>query len=195
MAEGSGLSRKEAGYQLLTRDWPAIVDSRERRSEPGQTVPVYGSPTPWPRKRLGCRQVHLPERSTIVYVHDTNHRDLFDHRERTFSSGCVRVRDPLELAARLLSGQGDWTRAKIDEVVASGETMQVNLERRLPILMAYTTAFAIDGKVTLQTRRLRARTPGCSRRSTPASSSASKTGLSASKSSGASTMSRGTTYR
>jgi len=65
---------------------------------------------------------------------------LFDRSKRTFSSGCVRVRNPMDLAERLLAGQQGWTRKKIDDVIASGKTTRVNLKRRLRILIAYNTA-------------------------------------------------------
>ncbi|MBK6740554.1 MAG: L,D-transpeptidase family protein [Haliea sp.] len=38
----------------------------------------------------------------MVYPHDTPSRDLFSRSERTFSSGCIRVEEVLELAQFLL---------------------------------------------------------------------------------------------
>ncbi len=35
-----------------------------------------------------------------IYLHDTPSRDLFAKLERAFSSGCVRVQNVLDLAAR-----------------------------------------------------------------------------------------------
>ncbi len=34
-----------------------------------------------------------------IYLHDTPARALFSRSARAFSSGCVRVKDPLHLAA------------------------------------------------------------------------------------------------
>src|SRR5262249_11130964 len=48
-----------------------------------------------------------------VFLHDTPHREYFSTDERTFSSGCIRVQNPLDLAAQLLDGQADWNREKI----------------------------------------------------------------------------------
>jgi len=59
----------------------------------------------------------------------------------------VRVRNPFDLADRLLGGQDDWDRARIDQVVASGKTTRVNLARPLRILIAYGTASATPDKV------------------------------------------------
>ena len=50
-----------------------------------------------PDNVLGVVKFMFPNKHH-VYVHDTNHRELFERHERTFSSGCVRVRNPLDLA-------------------------------------------------------------------------------------------------
>ena len=74
-----------------------------------------------------------------IFLHDTPHRELFASDLRTFSSGCIRVERPLELAATLLDGQGDWTAGKIDGVVASGKSETVFLDHPLPVLIVYWT--------------------------------------------------------
>lgn len=37
-----------------------------------------------------------------VYIHDTPHRELFQHTKRNYSSGCIRLQNPEKLAAVLL---------------------------------------------------------------------------------------------
>ncbi|MBF0255184.1 MAG: L,D-transpeptidase family protein [Gammaproteobacteria bacterium] len=76
-----------------------------------------------------------------VFLHDTNHRELFSKDVRTTSSGCVRLQDPFVLAERLLGRQG-WDRARIDKTLASGQTLQANLEKPLPIYIRYLTTEA-----------------------------------------------------
>ena len=39
-----------------------------------------------------------------VYLHDTPSKELFARDERAFSSGCIRVERPFELAELLLDG-------------------------------------------------------------------------------------------
>jgi len=56
------------------------------------------------------------------------------------------------LAERLLAGQGDWSREAIDRAVESGTTRTVTLERRVPVLLAYWTAW-VDRAGEMQFRR------------------------------------------
>jgi len=73
-----------------------------------------------------------------VYLHDTPHRELFAAEKRTFSSGCMRLENPMELAKIVLADKG-YDDAKIEEVVATGKTTQVNLSKPLPVLIVYWT--------------------------------------------------------
>ena len=50
---------------------------------------------------LGRIKFMFPNRFS-VYLHDTPQRELFRQTERGFSSGCIRVARPLELADTLL---------------------------------------------------------------------------------------------
>jgi murein L,D-transpeptidase YcbB/YkuD len=71
--------------------------------------------------------------SHSVYLHDTPHRELFEKDARAFSSGCIRVQSPLELAALLLEDdESGWDRAAIDRAVEAGTTRTVTLLKRFP---------------------------------------------------------------
>lgn len=74
-----------------------------------------------------------------IYLHDTPSRDFFEAETRTFSSGCIRLERPLELAERLLAGHPGWSKAKIQQVVDEGKTTTVNLTHTLPVLIVYWT--------------------------------------------------------
>jgi murein L,D-transpeptidase YcbB/YkuD len=80
-----------------------------------------------------------------VYLHDTPSRDLFLKDVRTFSSGCIRVERPLELAERLLDDRSKWSAEKIRQVVESGRTTNVTLAKPIPVLLLYFTV-TIDGQ-------------------------------------------------
>jgi len=79
-----------------------------------------------------------------IFVHDTPNKDLFGRPVRTFSHGCIRTQDPLDLAETLLAGAG-WSRAMIDDAVGARQTKRVPLESPVPIHVVYLTAVAGTG--------------------------------------------------
>ncbi len=133
---------QKKGYLLLTPDGspvdPSTVDFSSLKG-----FPYVVRQPPGPRNALGVVKFLFPN-PHMVYLHDTNHRELFDRTTRTFSSGCIRIRKPLDFAARVLADQG-WTRERIDKVVASGKTTSVRLERPIRIVLAYHTAVVRGG--------------------------------------------------
>ena len=84
-----------------------------------------------------------------VYMHGTPHQDLFDKTERDFSSGCIRLRDPNDVAQVLTaSNKAPWTSALIDAQVEDGKTKTIPLATPLPLSVVYWTVFPDnDGKV------------------------------------------------
>lgn len=88
-----------------------------------------------------------------VYMHDTPSKELFTRSERAFSSGCVRLQNPLDLAAYLLKGQDDWNREKIAKLTAPGGTpYTVVLKKPLPVHLLYLTAWGEEDG-TIQFRK------------------------------------------
>jgi murein L,D-transpeptidase YcbB/YkuD len=133
------------GYELLSLDGSPV--------DPGtvdwQTLdgfPFIVRQPPGPNNALGLVKFMFPN-PHLVFLHDTNARHLFDRTRRTFSSGCIRVKEPFDLAERLLRDKDGWDRARIDEVVASGVTTRVLLDKPMPIIIGYATAMARDGQV------------------------------------------------
>jgi murein L,D-transpeptidase YcbB/YkuD len=90
---------------------------------------------------LGRIKFLLPNRYT-VYLHDTPTKDLFAKTTRTFSSGCIRVENPQELARLVLLDSVKWSRSKISAAINTGKTTSVTLPKRVPVFILYLTAFA-----------------------------------------------------
>ena len=84
-----------------------------------------------------------------VYLHDTPGKNLFDRTVRTFSHGCIRVKNPLQLAQLLLGGEENgWSVKRIDDIIASGENNRIALSPEVPINILYRTAWVeADGTV------------------------------------------------
>lgn len=76
-----------------------------------------------------------------VYLHDTPSRGLFQRTARSFSHGCVRVQNPIDLAEILLRDDPQWTRERIDAVLAGGDQSIVTLKRPVPVHLTYLTAW------------------------------------------------------
>jgi murein L,D-transpeptidase YcbB/YkuD len=105
---------------------------------------------PGPDNALGRVKFMFPN-AYAVYLHDTPNRAGFERSARAFSSGCIRVERPLELAELLLAGQPGGTREEIDAAIASGKTKTVTLKQKVPVLLAYWTAWTDpEGRLELR---------------------------------------------
>jgi murein L,D-transpeptidase YcbB/YkuD len=83
-----------------------------------------------------------------IYLHDTPARHLFEESLRAFSSGCIRVEKPKELAEYLLRTSTSLPPGTYDSLIASGREHWVELENGVPIYILYFTAWAEeDGRV------------------------------------------------
>ena len=96
---------------------------------------------PGPTNALGRVKFMFPN-EYFVYLHDTPSRDLFDKESRAFSSGCIRVENPLELADIVIGDK--WPRERIDAAIATGRTQTVILDKPIAVKLLYWTA-EVDG--------------------------------------------------
>ena len=95
---------------------------------------------PGPQNSLGLVKFIFPNDQN-VYLHSTPAQQLFSKVHRDFSHGCIRVENPVELAAWLLQDQPKWTPKTINAAMNSGpNNQQVNLTRPVPVVIVYVTA-------------------------------------------------------
>lgn len=99
---------------------------------------------PGPLNALGTMKFMFPNPWSI-YLHDTPQKDLFAQSQRDFSSGCIRVEDPLALAAFSLN-QPDSAQL-IDGVLASRQNTGHILKTPLPVYAVYQTAWLENGEI------------------------------------------------
>ncbi|MCP1335947.1 L,D-transpeptidase family protein [Futiania mangrovi] len=103
---------------------------------------------PGPANSLGSVKFMFPNRFA-VYLHDTPTKNLFWKPKRTFSSGCVRVAKPRELAYWLLGDR--LAPEEIDTLFAEDMTRTVGLTRAVPVSLVYRTAWvAGDGQLAFR---------------------------------------------
>ena len=83
-----------------------------------------------------------------VYVHDTPLRQLFDRPARALSHGCIRLEHPMQLAAYLLSREGNLARLPTeDECARSPRSRDIRLRRPLALHVRYATCTAENGRL------------------------------------------------
>ena len=95
---------------------------------------------------LGMVKLIFPNRFS-VYLHDTNHRDFFGKQNRSLSSGCVRVQNPLELAEYLLDNKTEWNIEKITQILQSDKTRSIKIKNNVQIHILYWTAWSEKNKL------------------------------------------------
>jgi murein L,D-transpeptidase YcbB/YkuD len=105
---------------------------------------------PGPNNALGRLKFMFPNRFA-VYLHDTPNHDLFDRRQRDFSSGCIRVEAPLALAEFVLAGDERWSREALASAIEGKTPMTIRLNAPVPVHLVYLTAW-VDGAGNLQFR-------------------------------------------
>jgi murein L,D-transpeptidase YcbB/YkuD len=127
---------------------PASVDWSKYKSG---NIPYTLRQDAGPRNALGRVKIMFPN-SYSVYLHDTPSQSKFEEVDRAFSSGCVRVERPLELAERLLANPSQWNAASIARTIDAGRTTNVTLPTKMPVLLAYWTAW-VDPQGRVNFRR------------------------------------------
>ena len=120
------------------------------RQDPNGTVHIFQPPGAG--NALGRIRFNFPNKF-LVYQHDTPDKYLFKRTKRAYSHGCMRVQNPSEYAAKLLSLElphDNYTPAKIQSMYGSSET-NINFPHPIPVHLTYQTAF-VDHNGKLQFR-------------------------------------------
>jgi len=93
---------------------------------------------------LGYVKFNLPN-PWDIYLHDTPHRDDFGKRDRFLSSGCIRLQYPQEMAIYILSdieNKKSYTAGRLDSIIATHKTKWEILKTKIPVHIAYLTAYS-----------------------------------------------------
>jgi len=137
--------KRDPGY-LKARNI-SVIDRAGKRVDPDTVdwqaystgIPYTLRQEPGPNNALGLVKFIFPNEH-FVFLHDTPSRGLFGRTDRAFSSGCIRVENPLDLAEILLDDPDQWGRDVLGQKVASRQTLRVNLKEPMPVLILYLTA-------------------------------------------------------
>jgi murein L,D-transpeptidase YcbB/YkuD len=134
------------GYEVVTPQGAVVTDGvvddeivAQLRSGKLQIRQVPGS-----GNALGLVAFMFPNEHN-VYLHATPAMELFSKSRRDFSHGCIRAEKPAQLAEWVLRNMPEWTPERILAAMNGAKTMQVLLDKPVPVLIVYATAVALDG--------------------------------------------------
>ncbi|HCU06733.1 MAG TPA: hypothetical protein DIC42_04025 [Holosporales bacterium] len=103
----------------------------------------------------------LLENKQAIYMHDTNTKDLFEKTVRTFSSGCIRLKNPEIMAEWLLKDYGDiecpantedgsskYPLVCVKEIIGDYQEQKrqkfLKLTEKIPVILGYFTYWIDD---------------------------------------------------
>lgn len=151
--------RRNPGY-LQRNDMEVVTLQGGRVIDPGTidwanvraaTFPYRIRQRPGPGNPLGIVKFVLPN-TYDVFLHDTPGRAAFARDERALSHGCVRLENAFGLTQFLLAGRAEGAEDSIRAVIAGGRERTIRLERGVPVILSYRTAWpGADGAVQFRT--------------------------------------------
>jgi murein L,D-transpeptidase YcbB/YkuD len=127
--KGWGKNEEEISPESI--DWESVHANNfayRFRQEPGSLNP------------LGSIKFMFPNKFG-VYLHDTQSKSLFERNIRSFSHGCIRLEQPVELAEYLLKNDPKWSKARIITEIRKAGTQQIRLPEPVNIHILYLTAW------------------------------------------------------
>ena len=116
-------------------DWQAVSK---------QHFPYSLVQDPGKKNALGQLKFILPN-PWKIYLHDTPSKSLFNQSQRNFSSGCIRVEEPLALAGFSLSKNS--MQQPLLDLISSNESFSAKLEQPLSVYAIYTTVWLNGNEV------------------------------------------------
>jgi len=112
----------------------------------GRLPPYQFVQRPGPTNALGRVKFIFPN-PHFVFLHDTPSKSLFERTERSFSSGCIRVENPFELAELLLDDPEKWNSVTIQQMLDSEKPQTVFLKEPITAMLLYSTVEVADAEV------------------------------------------------
>lgn len=132
--------------RLVTVD-PSTVDWSTLTAE---RFPFRLRQRPGPDNALGRMKFMLPNRFN-VYLHDTPAQELFERPARSFSSGCIRIDRPIELAGYVLRGDARWTPEALETALETRVDYTVRLPEPVPVHVLYWTSWVDERGLQFRT--------------------------------------------
>lgn len=126
------------GYFILDRETGARVEQdRVNWHAEGVAERYRLVQNPGSRNALGQVKIMFPNEFS-VYLHGTPSQSLFEPAIRAYSSGCIRMERPEEMARWVAQASGGQASiATMNEAWDSGSHVRIDLERPIPVHILY----------------------------------------------------------
>lgn len=138
--------KKTQGLTLLYNGRPVDASKIDWKLTDIRRFDIYQAPGS--SNVLGVVKFTFPNKHS-VYLHDTSTKNLFNADVRTFSHGCMRVRNPMKLAEVLLAEDRGWGAEQVRDLQKSkSDEIPIILEKKIPIHVTYFTALVDESGKT-----------------------------------------------
>lgn len=96
---------------------------------------------PGPGNVLGVVKFTFPNKH-MVYLHDTPTKHLFNAKQRMYSHGCIRVRNPVRLAELIVEHANGMSTTDVTRILKGPlQETPVKLDNKMPVHITYFTAW------------------------------------------------------
>jgi murein L,D-transpeptidase YcbB/YkuD len=98
--------------------------------------------SPGARNALGRVKFNI-ENPYTIYIHGspTSDEKLFHRTARAFSSGCIRLKTPEDLAVWILNNENKWSHEHIEKAIHKGATQTIKPEEDISVFFTYQTVW------------------------------------------------------
>lgn len=101
---------------------------------------------PGPTNALGQVKFIFPNNYN-VYIHDTPSKEMFQRADRAFSSGCIRLKNPMNFTHYLLKDNPKWDKTAIDKIMKEGKEYTIFLDKPVNVHILYLTSWVEKGEI------------------------------------------------
>ncbi|MGL4825393.1 MAG: L,D-transpeptidase family protein [Alphaproteobacteria bacterium] len=134
----------KGNYRIFTKDGAEVSpeDVNWGAYHGSSSLPYVIKQSPGAHNALGKIKFHI-QNPFSIYLHGTPNQKLFSAYQRAFSSGCIRVAFPLELASFVLDSP-QWSRKVLETETKGDKTKSIPLKTSLPVYLTYMTVWVRD---------------------------------------------------
>jgi murein L,D-transpeptidase YcbB/YkuD len=139
---------KAAAYQVISNQTKEVIPSEQInwKTAESQGFPYILRLKPGVGNPLGSIRFTIPNGFSI-YMHGSPDVQLFRQQKRAFSWGCIRIYDPLMVAAFALDNT-QWTKDSLDQSIKTQKTKTIRPKEKIPVVVGYWTAWgSTDGRI------------------------------------------------